>query len=120
MDHLLNRLEISFCNLTLTKNIDQKEAILNKALVLIRYYRIVTDLMHYLYSINPELFQEFITKFNKPSLILLTYDLEAIGKAIGLSNDNYIVFRNNTFHVEYKPISPKSDSTHSIHSEWGY
>lgn len=119
MNQFINRLEISFCNLVLTKNINQKELILNKTLVLVGYYRMLIDLMNYLYSFSPELFQEIITRFSKPSLILLTYDLQAISKAIGLSDDSYIIYDNNSFHIENKQISPRSDSTHSIHSEWG-
>jgi len=120
MNQLLNRLEIMLCNLILTKNINHKELILNKTLSSIKFYKILTDLMQFLYLFDPELFNEFIVKFDKPSLILLTNDLTAISKAIGLSDDYYILYNNNTFHVEYKLSSPKSDTSHSIHSEWGY
>lgn len=118
MEIFLNRLEILFCNAVLSKKVDQKEIILNKVLNLLKFYRIITDLMNYLYSYNPELFQEFLIKFNKPSLILLTYDLNAIGKAIVLPEDRYLTFYNNSFRIEYKPTSPTSQS--SNYSEWGY
>lgn len=120
MEAFLNRLEISYCNINLCKNVNKKEVLLNKVLAMIKYYRLLMDFITYLHIFNPEDLQEFITKLNKPSLILLSYDLNAIGKAVKLSDDFLLTFHNNAFHVEYKPISPTSDSTHSLHSEWGY
>lgn len=120
MEIFLNRLDICFNNAVLTKKVDQKEKILNKVLMLIRYSKMTTDLINHLYIENPEMFLGFINNLKKPSLVLLTYDLEAIGKAIHIPDEMYIVINNNTFHLDFKPTSPNSDSSTSIHSEWGY
>lgn len=119
MDIFLNRLDICFNNALLMKKMEQKEVALNKILILLRYCRMTTDLVNYLFTLNKDAFLEFIGTCDKPSLILLTYDFEAIGKAIQIPNNTYITFHNNAFHIEYIPDSPKSDSS-SIHSEWGY
>jgi hypothetical protein len=120
MNAILNKLEISYYNIIFTKKIDQKENILNKTLSLLKYYKILLDFINYIYLINPILFQDYLNKINKPSLVLLTYDLDSIGNSIGLPEDMCLSFYNNAFHVEYKPTSPKDDSTDSLHSEWGY
>ena len=118
MNQILNRLDISFHNLTLTQNNIKKEEILNKVYNMMKCYRFLTDFINHLYMCNSKVFQEFLININKPSLILLIYDLQTIGSSINLSTDTYLTFYNNLFHIEYKPNSPKSNS--SIHSEWGY
>lgn len=118
MEIFLNRLDICFNNALLTEKKELKESSLNKVLILLRYCRMTVDLINYLYSINKNTFIDFIYQCDKPSLILLTYDLEAIGKAIEIPDNTYIAFYNNSFHIEYIPNSPKSDSS-SINDEWG-
>jgi len=120
MEGFLNKLDICFNNALLTKKTEQKMVILNKILPLLKCCRITTDLFNYLHSLNNELFLNFILNCKKPSFILLTYDLISIGNAINLSEDMYIVYYNNLFYAKYKPKSPISDSTGSIHSEWGH
>lgn len=120
MENFLNRLDVCFYNALLTNKIDQKEKIINKVFTLIKYCRMTTDLINYLYTFNNDTFSQFIKTCEKPSLILLTYDLEAIGNAINIPSTMYLLFRNNSFYIDYKPISPNSNSSNSIHSEWGY
>ncbi len=119
MEQFLNRLDILFYNTIITKNIEKKELLLNRVLNFIRYHRILTDMINYLYMSDKDTFEQFIDKINKPSLILLTYNLENISKKIKLPDNYYIIFSNSSFHIiNNTPISPTM-SNKSIHSEWG-
>lgn len=118
MDIFLNRLEMIYYNTLITKRIEKKEILLNQLIILVKYNRQFTDIINYIYSLDKDLFNEYINKINKPYLILLTYDLQGIADSINLSNDTFISIENNSFHVNFKPLSPCSDSS-SLHSEWG-
>lgn len=119
MEIFLNRLDICFNNAILTKDIKQKEVVLNRVLLLLRYFKLTMDLFDSLYKINSESYMKFINSC-KPSLILMSYDLISIGKAINIPDNMYITYTNNSFYIEYTPTSPKSESSDSLHSEWGY
>ena len=114
MRNFLNRLDIYYYNIVISKSLDQKAKALNKVINMLRYCRMTLDFVDYFYSHDHELLLNIINVLNKPSLILLTYDLEAIGKAIGIPDGSIIVGYNDLFHIEY--LSP-TQSTHSS-CEW--
>lgn len=116
MEYFLNRLELCYYNILLTDRIEQKLTTLNKTCTLLKYFRITMDMFNYLYTLDSELFMNFINNCKKSSLILLTYDLQAIGKSINIPENTYLTY-NGSFHIEYVPTDISSDSSHS---EWGY
>lgn len=115
MEYFLNRLDICYNNVLLSKKIEQKELILNRVLGLLQYCRMSLDLINFLHE-SSDNFIEFINSINKPSLILMTYDLEMIGKSIGLPNNLFIAYYNNLFHIDYKVLSPLSSHSDNSNS----
>ncbi len=115
MEYFLNRLDICYYNAIITKKIEQKESILNKVLYLIQYCKMCVDLINFLHTTSTD-FIDFINHIDKPSLVLMTYDLELIGKSINLPDNLYINYHNNTFIIESRVTSPLS--IHSDDSEW--
>lgn len=114
MNLLINRLDICYNNLLLTNDLDKKEKIINKILIILRYCRTASDLINYLFMSNKEMFYEIIDKFKKPCLILMTYDLRTIGKYINIPDDTTLEYYNNSFHIDYIPKSPNNSEL-----EWG-
>lgn len=120
MEYLINRLDICYNNLLLTKRSEQKEKILNKILLILRYCKIATDLVNYLYLIDKDNFYKFMKVFDKQCLILMIYDLQAIGEAINIPDGTTLEFYNNSFHIDYNIVedSPKG-SVDSSNLKWG-
>lgn len=120
MDLYYNKIDIGYYNMVITKKVDQKVLILNKLLNLLKCNRNTNDLINYIYSINPKNFIEFIKLINKPSLIMLTYDLIEIGKFIEIPENTCITYSNNAINIEYiSEDSPKSILSDYSCKEWG-
>lgn len=111
MEHFLNRLDIFYYNLILTNDINKKELILNKILLLLQHFRITMDMFNFLHKAYPQIFIDFINQCGKPSLILMVYDLNAIGKAIGIPDNTYICTTYNSFRIEYNNVTESIDSS---------
>lgn len=101
MDHFYNRLSICYNNAILTKDITHKETILNRVLKLLKYFRIDSSLFNYLHTTDPKSFNDYLITIKKPYLILLTYDLDAIGQSINIPSDAYISYYDNAYHITY-------------------
>lgn len=114
MECFLNRLDIYFYNIVLAKTLDDKSKSFNKLINLLKYCKMTLDFVDYVYSRDKTLLTNIIDTLNKPSLIMLSYDLDAIGKAIGIPENSKIVYYTGSFHIEYS--SPTLSSTSSC--EW--
>lgn len=127
MESLLNRLNLCFTNINLTTNTSQKIKILNKTLFIIKHYKPLMDILDYIHRLNPILFNEYIKNIGHPCLILMTYDLDAIGMFINLPFNSYIRYNNGLFKlfttstpITSRPDTPDTPITQESYKvEWG-
>lgn len=126
MESYLIKLEINYCNLINSKKISKKENILNNILNIIKYNRALTDFINYLYCNNEEFFNNLIETYNKPSLVLLLYDIKVIEKLINLPQNFHLLFYDNLFHIDEIISDDNNQNTDSnvesdfnSNDEWG-
>jgi hypothetical protein len=93
MNSFFDRLEICYYNLLLTKDNVIREKVLNIILIMISYYPIF--IIDVVYNLNKKMFIDMINNCNKPYLLFLTYDLEAISELLSFK----IAYYNKQFYI---------------------
>lgn len=95
----------------MARSIDQKTSLLNKVMNVLRYCRMTMDFVEFIHSREPYSFEDIMKKLDKPSLVLLTYDLSAIGDAIKIPEGTFISNQNGSFFIEYtSPVCSSASS----------
>lgn len=100
MKPLLNIMQLCYYNIKNVRDLYCKEKYLNRFLILLRHNNQMMRFITNQYIENPDEITNYIINTNQEYLILLTGDVGLIQKYIGIPDNMYLTYYDNTFHIE--------------------
>jgi hypothetical protein len=103
MENFLNRINIYYLNIFISEDIKKKEEYLNKLINIVQKEKNTISIINFIYSLNPQLFSEYLYAHRIQYVLFLTYDTSVIYTLLNIDENHFIKYENNLFTINKLP-----------------